>query len=45
MLPQDNWPEGHEEKVNNLIQFLENRKDLNCVKLDWASGIIICTKK
>jgi predicted O-methyltransferase YrrM len=41
----DNWPEGHEEKVNNLIQFLENRKDLNCVKLDWATGIIICTKK
>jgi len=45
MLPQDNWPKGHEEKVNNLIRFLENRKDINCVKLNWASGIIICTKK
>ena len=45
MLPQDNWPEGHEIKVNNLIHYLDNREDLNCVKLNWSTGIIICTKK
>jgi len=45
MLPQENWPEGHEAKANNLIQYLENRKDFNCVKLNWSTGIIICTKK
>jgi len=45
MLPQDNWPKGHEEKVDSLIQYLENRDDLNCVKLNWSTGVIICTKK
>jgi len=45
MLPQENWPEGHETKVKNLINYLENREDLNCVKLNWSTGIIICTKK
>jgi predicted O-methyltransferase YrrM len=45
MLPQENWPEGHEIKANNLIKYLENREDFNCVKLNWSTGIIICTKK
>jgi len=45
MLPQENWPEGHNIKADNLIQYLENREDFNCVKLNWSTGIIICTKK
>jgi predicted O-methyltransferase YrrM len=45
MLPQENWPDGHNIKVDNLIQYLENRDDLNCTKLNWSTGIIICTKK
>jgi len=45
MLPQENWPDGHNIKANNLIQYLENRDDLNCTKLNWSTGIIICTKK
>ena len=44
MLPQENWPEGHEEKVKNLIEYLDNRDDLHCVKMDWATGVIICSK-
>jgi len=45
MLPQENWPDGHNIKVDNLIQYLENRDDLICTKLNWSTGIIICTKK
>jgi len=45
MLPQENWPEGHEDKVKELITYLESREDLICTKLNWSTGVIICTKK
>jgi predicted O-methyltransferase YrrM len=45
MLPQDNWPDGHEEKASKLIEYLENRDDLFLTKMCWSTGIIICTKK
>ena len=45
MLPQDNWPVGHGEKVTDLIQKLENNRNLLLTKLAWSSGIIICIKK
>ena len=44
MLPQPNWPEGHEEKVNRLVTYLEGRSDLVLTKLNWATGIIIAVK-
>ncbi len=44
MLPQPNWPEGHNFKANNLIATLEQRRDLHIVKMSWASGIIIAIK-
>lgn len=44
MLPQPNWPEGHAEKVSNLIATLEQRKEFRITKLSWASGVIIATK-
>src|SRR5690242_6233719 len=45
MLPQPNWPDGHQEKVLNLIAYLETRKDLSLTKMVWASGIIVAVKK
>lgn len=45
MLKQPNWPDGHQENVNNLISYLENREDLNLTKMNWSTGIIIATKK
>jgi len=45
MLPQPNWPEGHQEKAMKLIQDLESRDDLNLTKQIWATGIIIGVKK
>jgi predicted O-methyltransferase YrrM len=45
MLPQLNWPDGHEEKVNKLINYLDTREDLILTRQVWATGIIIACKK
>ena len=45
MLPQKNWPEGHNEKALNLIKYLETKTNLTITKLMWASGIIIAVKR
>ena len=44
MLPQPNWPEGHAEKVADLIATLEQMKGFRVTKLSWASGVILATK-
>ncbi|MGZ5221865.1 MAG: O-methyltransferase [Chitinophagaceae bacterium] len=45
MLPQPNWPPGHENKVGEFIKRLEERTDLLLTKLNWSTGIIIVSKK
>ena len=45
MLPQPNWPLGHDEKVRAFISGLESRNDLLMTKMNWSTGIIIITKK
>lgn len=45
MLPQPNWPVGHEEKVKEFIKMIEERKDLIVTKLNWSTGIMIAVKK
>jgi predicted O-methyltransferase YrrM len=44
MLPQPNWPDGHAQRVDELISILEDREDLVITKLNWSTGIIIGTK-
>jgi len=45
MLPQPNWPLGHDQKVRSFISRLESRNDLLMTKMNWSTGIIIITKK
>jgi predicted O-methyltransferase YrrM len=45
MLPQSNWPEGHQEKALKLLKALDNRTDLNLTRQCWATGIVIASKK
>ena len=45
MLPQPNWPEGHQEKAVTLIENLEKRSDIILTKQRWATGIVIAVKK
>lgn len=42
---QPNWPDGHQEKVNELMATLESRTDLTLTKLDWSTGVILAVKK
>lgn len=44
MLPQPNWPEGHADKVADLVATLEQMKGFRVTKLSWASGVILATK-
>ena len=45
MIEQDNWPEGHREKAQDLISELEEKDNFTMVKLNWSTGIIIMTKQ
>lgn len=45
MLTQPNWPDGHQENVDKLVMYLENRNDFNLTKMNWSTGIIIASKK
>lgn len=45
MVAQPNWPNGHQENVDKLIVYLENREDFILTKMNWSTGIIIATKK
>jgi predicted O-methyltransferase YrrM len=45
MLTQPNWPDGHEEKVDKLLQYLDSRTDLVLTRQGWASGLVIAVKR
>ena len=44
MLTQPNWPEGHAEKAQQLIQYLEGLDYIQLTKLNWSTGVIIVTR-
>ncbi len=45
MRTQPNWPEGHQGKVDQLVDYLEGRKDFSLTKMNWSTGVIVMTKK
>ncbi|GAB4020362.1 hypothetical protein GCM10028808_61240 [Spirosoma migulaei] len=44
MLPQPNWPVGHEQKATDLLAHLEARNDLRISQLNWATGVVVAVK-
>lgn len=44
MLPQPNWPDGHDAKVARLLDELDHREDLTLVRMSWSTGIVVATK-
>ncbi len=42
---QPNWPVGHQENVDKLVDYLENRKDFSITKMNWSTGLIVAAKK
>jgi len=42
---EPNWPEGHQEKVDKLVSYLENREDFYLTKMNWSTGLIIAARR
>lgn len=45
MIPQPNWPEGHQKNVENLLAHLEQRSDIYLTKMNWSTGLVLICKK
>lgn len=45
MLPQPNWPAGHQAKVDALLTHLTGRTDLLLTRLAWSTGLVVAAKK
>jgi predicted O-methyltransferase YrrM len=45
MLPQPNWPSGHEDKVAALIDTLDGLSGYEVTKLAWSTGVILVTRR
>lgn len=44
MSPQSNWPDGHEEKAEHLLNKLNRYPHLRMCRLAWATGVVICCR-
>ena len=44
MIAQPNWPEGHQQNVIELVDYLEHRTDFILTKMNWSTGVLIATK-
>ncbi|MEM0991960.1 MAG: class I SAM-dependent methyltransferase [Bacteroidota bacterium] len=44
MKPQPNWPEGHAEKADQLLEYLESLENFVLTKMDWSTGVVLMTK-
>ena len=45
MLPQPNWPEGHDVKATNLLYTLSSRPGFHMAPLVWSSGVVVLVRK
>jgi len=45
MLPQPNWPDNHQARVDDLTARLKTHPDLVSVNLSWASGLVIAARR
>ncbi len=45
MLPQANWPEGHAQKVENLLKKMYSLREWHVTTLNWASGVVIAVRR
>ena len=42
---QENWPEGHQDKVLSLVETLKNKNQFFVLPIDLGSGIMILCRK
>lgn len=44
LLPQPNWPAGHQSTVDAFVADMARREAIRVVSLDWATGVMIATR-
>ncbi len=44
LLPQPNWPQGHQPNVDQMQQTLQNRTDFVMTPFNWSTGLCLLTK-
>lgn len=44
LFPQPGWPPGHEASVERLLSALDARRDFHCVRMGWASGLLMAVR-
>jgi predicted O-methyltransferase YrrM len=45
MLPQANWPEGHDQKALTLMYRLSSNPQFHMAPIVWASGIVVLGRR
>ena len=45
MLPQPNWPEGHDTKADALVERLSSETEFQIAPLAWSSGIVLLVRR
>ena len=45
LLPQPNWPAGHQASVDALVERLSELPGWRSVRLDGATGVMICARR
>jgi len=44
LLPQPNWPEGHQSTVDRLLEVLTSTPDFVYTTLNWSTGLMLFTR-
>jgi predicted O-methyltransferase YrrM len=44
LLPQANWPTGHQANVDASIATMQGRADFAVSRLDWGSGLLVAAR-
>ncbi len=44
LLPQPNWPEGHQQHVDRLIKKLQDETDFVQTTFNWSTGLMLLTR-
>ena len=45
LLPQPNWPEGHQKKVNDFLTFMESQPQFITTQLTLSNVVLLAVKK
>lgn len=45
LLPQANWPDGHQANVDVFINDMLGREDFQVSVMEWASGLLVAVKR